>query len=58
MNEITNELPKILISVCHDLGLEPHKKIKLENNSQFGYYLKIARNVILFLFYFIYQINK
>jgi len=49
MEGIEKEISKILIKVGHDLGLEPNKKLKLETSSQYGHYLKIARNVFVFL---------
>ena len=31
--------------VAYDIGLDANKKIKLENSSQYGFYLRIARAV-------------
>ena len=31
--------------VGHEIGLDPNKKLKMENSSQYGYYLRIARAV-------------
>jgi len=31
--------------VGREIGLEPHKKLKMENSTQYGYYLRIARAV-------------
>jgi len=45
IEEIRKDIPKLLMKAAHDLGLEPNKKIKLENNSQFGHFFKISRNV-------------
>lgn len=45
MEGIEKEISKILFKVAQDLTLDPNKKLKLESSSQFGHYLKIARNV-------------
>jgi DNA mismatch repair protein MSH2 len=44
MDAILTYFPDELIKVSNELHLEAHKKLKLENNHQYGYYFRISRN--------------
>jgi len=52
MEAIEKQISQILMKVGRDLSLEPTKKLKLETSSQYGHYLKIARNVFIHLHIF------
>ncbi|KAK3589346.1 hypothetical protein CHS0354_009989 [Potamilus streckersoni] len=43
MNELEEEIKSQLNRVSRDLGLEPNKALKLESNSQLGYYFRVTR---------------
>ena len=45
MEEIKEEIERLLDKVASDLGLEANKKLKLEINQQYGHHFKINRNV-------------
>ncbi|XP_065837498.1 DNA mismatch repair protein Msh2-like [Oscarella lobularis] len=43
MDEINDEMPDILNTAARELGLEANKSIKLECNSQLGYFLRVTK---------------
>ena len=43
MDEINDEMPDILNTAAPELGLEANKSIKLECNSQLGYFLRVTK---------------
>lgn len=47
MDEAETEMGMILIKVAKDLGFEPNKSLKLESNSQNGYFFRITSKVRL-----------
>ncbi|XP_076317176.1 DNA mismatch repair protein Msh2-like isoform X2 [Tachypleus tridentatus] len=43
MNELEEEIQKTLSKAAKDLGLEADKTLKLESNTQLGYYFRVTR---------------
>jgi DNA mismatch repair protein MSH2 len=44
MDEISARFPDELEKASTELNIEPYKKLKLENNNQYGYYFRMSRN--------------
>ncbi|RZF46275.1 hypothetical protein LSTR_LSTR015192 [Laodelphax striatellus] len=42
MNELEDKIKSQLNKAARDLSLEPHKTIKLESNSQYGYFFRVS----------------
>jgi DNA mismatch repair protein MSH2 len=47
IEELENEIRPETIKVARELGLELNKALKVENNSQYGYHLRVSRNVCI-----------
>lgn len=45
MNDLEGKIQVVFRAAANDLGLEPMKTIRLENNSQLGHFLRVTKKV-------------
>lgn len=45
MDELESKMQTVFRSAAADLGLEPHKTIRLESTSQLGHFLRVTKKV-------------
>ena len=46
MDEVEGKMQSVFRSAAADLGLEPHKTIRLESNAQLGHFLRVTKKVV------------